>query len=153
MTQEECCNILGITKNAGELEIKSAFKRMAKRIHPDVNRTPDAQQQFIILQNAYRQSLQYLKHPNVSAPLYTNSQARTYEQQYKRKIREKQFFQKAYRAYKQSKPNKLKMAGGLILIILSVANLIISGFNLLGLSGLIILRLGLLTIIKEWKRR
>jgi len=45
--------VLGIGRNAGQAEIKNAYRRMAKLLHPDVNREPDAHTQFIHLQEAY----------------------------------------------------------------------------------------------------
>lgn len=38
--------ILGVDKNASKEEIKSAYKRLAKRYHPDVNKSPDAAEKF-----------------------------------------------------------------------------------------------------------
>lgn len=44
--------ILGISKNAGEQEIKSAFRKLARKFHPDVNKAPDAVQKFKDLNEA-----------------------------------------------------------------------------------------------------
>ncbi len=46
-------NILGINRNASEQEIKIAYKQLAKQYHPDLNKTPEAQERFIELNNAY----------------------------------------------------------------------------------------------------
>ncbi|WP_051049897.1 J domain-containing protein [Nafulsella turpanensis] len=44
---------LGLTKNASLAEIKQAYRRMAKQLHPDKNASPEAHDQFIFLTEAY----------------------------------------------------------------------------------------------------
>lgn len=46
--------ILGVSRDAGEREIKSAFRRLARIYHPDVNASPEAAEQFKQLAEAYR---------------------------------------------------------------------------------------------------
>ena len=38
--------ILGVEKNATKDEIKSAFRKMARQWHPDVNKAPEAEAKF-----------------------------------------------------------------------------------------------------------
>ena len=38
--------ILGVEKSASKDEIKSAFRRKARTLHPDVNKAPDAEEKF-----------------------------------------------------------------------------------------------------------
>lgn len=45
--------ILGVDKNAGEDEIKSAYRRQAKKYHPDLNKTPEAAEKFKEINEAY----------------------------------------------------------------------------------------------------
>ena len=45
--------ILGVSKDATEAEIKKAFRRKARELHPDVNKAPDAEDQFKELNEAY----------------------------------------------------------------------------------------------------
>ena len=45
--------ILGIEKNASKDEIKSAFRKMARKWHPDVNKAPEAEAKFKELGKAY----------------------------------------------------------------------------------------------------
>ena len=45
--------ILGISSNATLSEIKRAFRNRAKELHPDVNKSPNAHEQFILLLEAY----------------------------------------------------------------------------------------------------
>lgn len=52
-TKETHYSLLGIPKDATEKEIKVAFKRLAKVLHPDVSTLPDAQERFQDTQKAY----------------------------------------------------------------------------------------------------
>lgn len=45
--------ILGVEKNASKDEIKSAFRKKARTLHPDVNKAPDAEEKFKELGKAY----------------------------------------------------------------------------------------------------
>ena len=45
--------ILGVDKNASKDEIKSAFRKMARQYHPDVNKAPDAEEKFKEIGKAY----------------------------------------------------------------------------------------------------
>ena len=45
--------ILGVDRGAGEAELKKAFRRKARELHPDVNKSPDAEAQFKELARAY----------------------------------------------------------------------------------------------------
>lgn len=45
--------ILGVDKNATKDEIKSAFRKKARHLHPDVNKAPDAEAKFKELGKAY----------------------------------------------------------------------------------------------------
>ncbi|MDO5307365.1 MAG: molecular chaperone DnaJ [bacterium] len=45
--------ILGVEKNASKDEIKSAFRKLARKLHPDVNKEPDAEAKFKKLGQVY----------------------------------------------------------------------------------------------------
>ena len=46
-------DILGVSQNASEDEIKRAFKDCAKKYHPDVSKLPNAHQKFVEIGEAY----------------------------------------------------------------------------------------------------
>lgn len=45
--------VLGLSKGASKDEIKSAYRRLAKQYHPDLNKAPDAADKFKEVQEAY----------------------------------------------------------------------------------------------------
>ena len=45
--------VLGVAKDATDEEIKKAFRRRARELHPDVNKAPNAEDQFKELNEAY----------------------------------------------------------------------------------------------------
>jgi len=57
MTSRRAFDILGIPPSAGRAEIRRAWRRMAKRTHPDVDRSPEAARRFQRLRRAYREAL------------------------------------------------------------------------------------------------
>jgi molecular chaperone DnaJ len=52
-TQRDYYEILGITRAAGDQEIKRAFRKLARELHPDVSDAPDAEQRFREVVEAY----------------------------------------------------------------------------------------------------
>lgn len=46
-------DILGVSKTATDAEIKSAFRKLAKKYHPDINKEPGAEQKFKKIGEAY----------------------------------------------------------------------------------------------------
>jgi len=45
--------ILGLSSGASEKEVKSAYRKLAKKYHPDVNKDPDAEAKFKEISQAY----------------------------------------------------------------------------------------------------
>ena len=52
-TSKSYYDILGVSKDASEQEIKSAFRKLAKQYHPDINKTPEAEAKFKEIGEAY----------------------------------------------------------------------------------------------------
>jgi molecular chaperone DnaJ len=53
MTQRDYYEILGVSRNASPDDLKSAFRKLARQYHPDVNKSPDAEERFKELNEAY----------------------------------------------------------------------------------------------------
>ena len=53
MNKRDYYEVLGVSKEADEKEIKSAFRKLAKKYHPDVSKEPDAAEKFKEAQEAY----------------------------------------------------------------------------------------------------
>lgn len=53
MANKDYYSILGVEKGAGEDEIKSAYRRLAKKYHPDLNKTEEAAGKFKEINEAY----------------------------------------------------------------------------------------------------
>ncbi|MBX3363436.1 MAG: DnaJ domain-containing protein [Phycisphaeraceae bacterium] len=45
--------VLGVSRDASIEEIRKAYRALARKLHPDVNKTPDAQKRFTEVQDAY----------------------------------------------------------------------------------------------------
>ena len=52
-TERDYYEILGVARTAGEQEIKKAFRRLARELHPDVSDAPDAEERFRQVTEAY----------------------------------------------------------------------------------------------------
>ena len=53
MNKRDYYEVLGVSKQATDAEIKSAFRKLAKKYHPDVSKEPDAAEKFKEAQEAY----------------------------------------------------------------------------------------------------
>ncbi len=53
MAEKDYYKILGLGKGASEQEIKAAYKRLAKKFHPDISREQNAEEKFKEIQEAY----------------------------------------------------------------------------------------------------
>jgi molecular chaperone DnaJ len=52
-TERDYYELLGVARDAGEPEIKKAFRRLARELHPDVSEAPDADERFREVVEAY----------------------------------------------------------------------------------------------------
>ena len=52
-TQRDYYDILGLPRDASETDVKKAFRRLARELHPDVSAAPDAHERFREVAEAY----------------------------------------------------------------------------------------------------
>ncbi|HSX22173.1 MAG TPA: DnaJ domain-containing protein, partial [Gaiellaceae bacterium] len=52
-TERDYYELLGVSRSASEAEIKTAFRGLARELHPDVSDAPDAQDRFREVVEAY----------------------------------------------------------------------------------------------------
>ena len=53
-TERDYYDVLGLERNASEADVKRAFRRLAQKWHPDVNKTDEAHDRFKELNEAYQ---------------------------------------------------------------------------------------------------
>ena len=63
MSKRDYYEVLGLDRNASADEIKKAYRRLARKYHPDVNKEPDAEEKFKEIKEAY----ETLNDPNKKA--------------------------------------------------------------------------------------
>jgi molecular chaperone DnaJ len=52
-TERDYYEVLGVARGAGDAEIKRAFRKLARELHPDVSSAPDAERRFREVAEAY----------------------------------------------------------------------------------------------------
>lgn len=142
MTREEAYSLLGLKKGCSKDIIKSAFRRKAKHVHPDINDSKNAHESFIQLTNAYdilinqkpQKPESKPQHPKPSDPFVKYAkvyQAPTDPEEYREwlivaKARAKKVAKKEYDYMLQD--IKLMKKVGKIIFLFSIGTLLLSVF-------------------------
>ena len=53
MSKRDYYEVLGVSRNASAEEIRKAYRKLARKYHPDVNKAPDAEEKFKEVKEAY----------------------------------------------------------------------------------------------------
>ena len=53
MKYKDYYEILGVNRSSTDSEIKSAYRKLARKYHPDVNKTKEAEEKFKDINEAY----------------------------------------------------------------------------------------------------
>lgn len=53
MASKDYYDILGVSKDASDDEIKHAYRKLSKKWHPDINKAPNAEEKFKEINEAY----------------------------------------------------------------------------------------------------
>ncbi|MGI6319817.1 MAG: J domain-containing protein [Bacteroidales bacterium] len=72
--QQKYLQVLGVPLNVSEEELKKAFRQKAKLLHPDVNSSENAHEQFVLLTEAYEYMLHYIQNKHVRTHQKTATQ-------------------------------------------------------------------------------
>lgn len=100
--------ILDVPPGSTQEAVKVAYRKKAKQYHPDVNRSPNAHQQFLLIQNAYLM----LTDDSYRVKRY-KKYADKYEQQKRKEAEQKRKHAEwvhAWRAYQRKKQREQELA-------------------------------------------
>ncbi|MEO1279326.1 MAG: DnaJ domain-containing protein, partial [Planctomycetota bacterium] len=53
MAEKDYYDVLGVPRGASQEDIRNAYRKLARELHPDVNKASDAQEKFAQVQAAY----------------------------------------------------------------------------------------------------
>ena len=76
MPAKDYHQILGLSRGASEKEIKSAYRKLALKYHPDRNKSPDSREKFQEIKSAYEFLLAHPDHGTPEAESYEETMAR-----------------------------------------------------------------------------
>jgi hypothetical protein len=92
--------LLDLNSNATIGDLKKAFRKKAKQYHPDVNSSPDAQEEFIRIHTAYEMVLDHLQGKNISS-FYKEAVDEAEKRKRDVKMRAERYAKMKYEAFKK----------------------------------------------------
>lgn len=157
LTRQEAAHLLGVSMTATPLQIRKAFRRLAKSVHPDVNPSAEAQEQFIRLQAAQRVLLEPRSYDKFAPPKQNYDGWMHRSQQVARDFSQRYVDPDDLKVNQAIEPFFLGLLRLIALIVLCVfAFLIYNAFSLYNAAGILISGLAVLTIYLSrkltWKR-
>lgn len=110
ISPESCYVILELSPSCTLADVRKAYRRKAKVMHPDVNKAPGAHEQFIQLREAYEYlvDIKSGKLTNPSSPAAGNTATNAWTEQRKEETRERarQYAEMRYREFRKSGHDK-----------------------------------------------
>ncbi len=125
-------SLLGIQENAGEREIKNAFRRMAKAYHPDINKSGEAHEKFVDINEAYSYLMNL--HNSESATMTSQAASDEHYRHWMERERQKARARAAQRArmkFKEFKQSSIYRTTSMLSLMLDYFLLILGGFIIL----------------------
>ncbi len=119
---------LGLQQSAGKKEIKSVYRDLVKKYHPDINNAPDAAEQFMKIHRAYEA---LLDEGSITPPIYHNPASKEdvhqewKEERANRMEREEQPWHSSYKLKKNAA--MYRYLSGIIFFILPIGVFFIHG--------------------------
>jgi curved DNA-binding protein CbpA len=89
--REYYLSVLGLSGTPTEEELRSAYRRLSKQFHPDINKAPDATGKFLAIKEAY----EYLSQSPGEEEVYTHS--------YEETISDEELWRRQYRQWQYQK--------------------------------------------------
>ena len=133
---KEYFEILEISETASDSDIKNAYRQLAKKYHPDVNHSKNAQEKFIAITEAYEFLINQRSLKDKSAtiqmnqePTSTNYQAKEDFERFRRESREKakqqaemkyEEFKKQHESFQESGVNDLVLVFKILIRIIII---------------------------------
>ena len=117
-------NILEVSPDSGILEIKRAFRKKAKKFHPDLNKDSGAQDKFILVNEAYEFLMKHYNQPGFRSNKTPEERYRDWVEREKAKAR-KHAARQAQRQFEKYRNSKLYKTANLLYSIYDYFALII----------------------------
>lgn len=136
MSLKRYYDILGLPVTATDTEVRKQYRKLAMRLHPDKNPSPQAKERFLIITDAYEILIGKKESPFGSRSIQGKSPEKTheervkeakkryYEQQEKERIANEMYYQSLFRG-KKWKILKLSAIPGLIIASLLILDLLL----------------------------
>ena len=117
-------NILEVSSDSGILEIKRAFRKKAKKFHPDLNNDSGAQDKFILVNEAYEFLMIHYNQPGFRSKKTTKERHHDWVEKEKAKAR-KYAARQAQRQFEKYRNSKLYKTANMLYSIYDYFALII----------------------------
>ncbi len=87
LTIEECYEILDLPQDAPFEQVKKAYRELAKVVHPDFNKEPNAHELMLMLNKAYKELTDYyVTNKKIKPPTYEDDKEMQYYINYAKKV-------------------------------------------------------------------